>query len=144
MANCIPPWQPQFACKIERSNSRAEFCRIADPKKYPGKKEAYYTYAEGTSVAELYFQTNSTWFSTKDTEVEHPTDLTSSIGYGRGSYVYAFVVTEATGRSDFVRRAEIRVYDSIDAFSNQTKDNEIVRLKCDAQSIVADLPSIRP
>jgi hypothetical protein len=70
-ANCIPPWQTQFACNIPDRNARAEFCRIDDTKANPGKKEAYYSYATGSGPTELYFETDNTLFSTKDTDINH-------------------------------------------------------------------------
>ncbi len=143
-ANCVPPWQTQFACNVPERNARAEFCRIAEPKQHPDKKEAYYNYTVGTQPAELYFETDSTWFSTKDTEVDHPTDLTMAVGYARGQYVYAFVVTEDKREDDGIRDAEIRVYNSTETFTNDVKDNHVTKLYCDPLSIVADLPSIRP
>lgn len=144
LANCIPPWQTQFACNIPERNARAEFCRIAEPGEHPGKKEAYYSYVVGTKPAELYFETDSTWFSTKDTNIDHPTDLTMALGYARGDYVYAFVVTEDKREDDGIRDAEVRVYSSTEAFTNEVKDNHVSRLYCDPASIVADVPSIRP
>lgn len=144
LANCVPPWQMQFACNVPERNARAEFCRITDPQQHPGKKEAYYNYTVGTQPAELYFETDSTWFSTKDTEADHPTDLTMAVGYARGQYVYAFVLTEDKREDDGIRDAEIRVYDSTDAFTSDVKDNHVTKLYCDPRSIVADLPSIRP
>ena len=144
MANCIPPWQTQFACNIPERNARAEFCRIADPKAHPDKKEAYYNYVIGTKPSELYFETNSTWFSTKDTNINHPIDMTMAMGYARGDYVYAFVVTEDKRNADGIRDAEVRVYSSTDKFTNDTKDNETAKLYCDPASIIADQDSIRP
>jgi hypothetical protein len=38
----------------------------------------------------------------------------------------------------------VRVYKTIDAFSNDKKDTEIMRLYCDSASILADRDSIRP
>jgi hypothetical protein len=143
-ANCIPPWQTQFACNIPERNARAEFCHLADPKANPDKKEAYYTYAAGTEKAELYFETDSTWFSTKDTNINHPTDLTMALGYARGDYVYAFVVTQDKDDSSVIKSGEIRVYPSTDAFTNETKDTEIAKLYCEWSSILADSDSIRP
>ncbi|HEY4200858.1 MAG TPA: hypothetical protein VGM83_09870 [Devosiaceae bacterium] len=142
LANCVPPWQTQFACNLPEQAARAEFCRLSDP--IPGVKEAYYSYAVEAEPAELYFQTDSTYFSTKDTEIDHPTDLTMAIGYARENYVYAFVVTEDEREADGIRDAEVRVYSSIDAFTNDTKDTEITKLYCDPASILADLDSIRP
>lgn len=144
MANCIPPWQTQFACAIPERNARAEFCRIPDPAQHPDKKEAYYTYAVGAAPAELYFETDSTWFSTKDTDIDHPTDLTMAIGYAHGAYIYAFSVTEDKREPDGIRDAEIRVYSSADAFTSEARNTEESRLYCDPASILADLPSIRP
>lgn len=144
MANCIPPWQTQFACHIPERDARAEFCRIAEPTKHPGLMEAYYTYAVGAKPTALYFETNATWFSTKDTNIDHPTDMTMAIGYARGSYVYAFIVTEDSRDTDRIRDAEVRVYNSIDAFTSSVKDTEVQRLYCDASTILADIPSIRP
>lgn len=143
-ANCIPPWQTQFACNIPDRNARAEFCRIDDTKANPGKKEAYYSYATGSGPTELYFETDNTLFSTKDTDINHPTDMTMAIGYARGDYVYAFVVTEDNRIPDRIRDAEVRVYKTIDAFSNDKKDTEIMRLYCASASILADRDSIRP
>jgi hypothetical protein len=144
LANCVPPWQTQFACAIPERNARAEFCRIAEPAQHPGKKEAYYSYVVGTQPAELYFETDSTRFSTKETDVDHPTDLTMALGYARGDYVYAFVITQDKRLDDRIREADIRVYNSTDAFTNDVKGNEVIRLSCDPASIIADFPSIRP
>lgn len=66
-ANCIPPWQTHFACDIPERNARAEFCRIAAPSAHPDKNEGYYTYAVAAEPAELYFETDEIWFSTRDT-----------------------------------------------------------------------------
>ncbi len=143
-ANCIPPWRMQFACNIPERHARVEFCRLPEPGDHPGKKEAYYTYAVGAAAAELYFETDSTWFSTKDTEIDHPTDLTMAVGYAHGRYVYAFVVTEDKREADGIRQGEVRVYGSTDAFTNDTRDNELTRLACDPASILADRASIRP
>ncbi|MCT7663164.1 hypothetical protein [Shinella kummerowiae] len=144
LANCVPPWQTQFACNIPERNARAEFCRIAAPVDHPSKKEAYYIYVVGTAPAELYFETDSLWFSTKDMLVDHPTDLTMAVGFARADYVYAFVVTEDKREHDGIRDGEVRVYESTDAFTNDVKGNQVNTLYCDPESIVADLPSIRP
>ena len=144
MANCIPPWQTQFACNIPDRDARVEFCRIADPKAHPDKKEAYYNYVTGTKPSELYFETDSTWFSTKDTNIDHPTDMTMALGYARGEYVYAFVVTEDKRLGGAIRDAEVRVYSSTEKFTNDAKDNESARLYCDSKSIIADQDSIAP
>ncbi|WP_102960926.1 hypothetical protein [Mangrovicella endophytica] len=143
-ANCVPPWQTQFACEIPARNARAEFCRIMEPTAHPGLKEAYYTYAIGAGPTELYFETDQTYFSTKDTDIDHPTDMTMAVGYARGTYVYAFVTTEDSRDPDRIRDAEVRVYSTIDAFTNEDKDTEVLRLYCDAASIRANRDSIRP
>lgn len=144
MANCIPPWQVQFACHIPARDARAEFCRLADPADHPGLKEAYYSYAAGTNPAELYFQTDSIWFSTKDTDIDHPFDLTMALGYARGDYIYAFVVTEDSRAPGGIREAEVRVYGSAESFTSETRHTELVRLHCDPATILADRDSIRP
>ncbi|UXN75766.1 hypothetical protein N8D56_26350 (plasmid) [Devosia sp. A8/3-2] len=144
MANCIPPWKTHFACSIPEQDARAEFCRIADTKANPNKKEGYYTYSVGTEPTELYFETDSIWFSTKDTDIDHPTDLTMSMGYARDNWIYAFVITEDSREADGVRDAEVRVYSSTDDFTSSTKDTEVVKLHCDSSTILADLDSIAP
>jgi hypothetical protein len=93
MANCIPPWQTHFSCYIPERNAQAEFCRIADTDAHPGKKEGYYSYVVGAELAELYFETDRIGFSVKDTNIDHPTDMTMAMGYMRDDWVYAFVVT---------------------------------------------------
>jgi hypothetical protein len=67
-----------------------------------------------------------------------------AVGYARGAYVYAFVITQDKRLDDRIREADIRVYNSTDAFTNAVKGNEVLRLSCDPASIIADLPSIRP
>lgn len=144
LANCLPPWQTQFSCSIPEQGARAEFCHIANPQDHPEKKEAYYSYAVGTNPAELYFETDSTWFSTKDTQIDHPTDLVSAIGYAKNNWIYAFVLTEDNREPDGVRDAEVRVYSSIDSFTSATKDTEVARLYCEPSSILVDIPTVRP
>lgn len=144
LANCIPPWKTHFACSIPEQDARAEFCRIADTDAYPDKKEGYYTYSVGTEPTELYFETDSIWFSTKDTNIDHPTDFTQSMGYVRDKWVYAFVITEDSREAIGVRDAEVRVYSSTDDYSSSTKDNEVIKLYCDASTILDDLSIIAP
>ncbi|NPD13727.1 hypothetical protein HOY34_00750 [Xinfangfangia sp. D13-10-4-6] len=143
-ANCIPPWQVHFACDIPATNARAEFCRIADTAKHPGKKEAYYTYVVGDQPAELYFEASSVWFSVKDTNIDHPTDLTMAMGYPNGKWVYAFVVTEDKRLNGRIRDAEVRVYKSTDDFTSDQKDVEQLRLYCEPSSIIANQDMIAP
>ena len=143
-ANCIPPWQTHFSCSIPERDAQVEFCRIADTDAHPGKKEGYYTYVVGTEPAELYFETDLIGFSVKDTNIDHPTDLTMAMGYLRGDWVYAFVITQDSRLDDRVRDAEVRVYKSFDEFSNDDKDVEEVRLYCDSQSIIANQWLIGP
>ena len=144
LANCIPPWKTHFACSIPEQNARAEFCRIADTDAHPDKNEGYYTYSVGAEPTELYFETDSIWFSTKDTDINHPTDLTMAMGYARDKWVYAFTITEDSREASGVRDAEVRVYSSTDDFTSDTKDNEVTKLYCDASTILADLNSIAP
>lgn len=144
LANCLPPYQTQFACQIPERNARAEFCRLSDPAKHPKLKEGYYSYAVGAGPAELHFETNSIWFSTKDTDVDDPLGLTMAVGFALRSHVYAFVVIEDRADPDRIRAADVRVYSSIDAFTNDTKGTEIARLACEPSTIIADTASIRP
>ncbi|RKK01241.1 hypothetical protein EBE87_27670 [Pseudoroseomonas wenyumeiae] len=144
MANCIPPWQTQFACDIPERNARVEFCRIAEPRLHPGRAELYYTFVTGTRPAELYFEAESYIFSTKEMDADRPSEITSGIGYPRGNYVYAFFITEDRRRPGNVRDAEVRAYSSVDAFSNSKRSNDIIKLRCERSSIVADFDSIRP
>lgn len=65
-----------------------------------------------------------------------------AIGYARGNYVYAFVVSEEKQRGGRIRDAEVRVYPSVDACTNDVMGTAIDRLSCDPSSILAD--SIRP
>ncbi|MDS7594336.1 hypothetical protein [Agrobacterium tumefaciens] len=143
-ANCLPPWQTLFACDIARSSARAEFCEIADPESHKSLKSHYYTYVVGTKPAELYFEADGYYFSTKDTVVDHPTDLTMGVGLTNKNYVYSFFVTEDKKLDGKIREAEVRVYKSLDAFSNETRDNEQLRLQCDPGSIIANHENIRP
>ena len=83
-ANCIPPWQTQFACNIPERNVRVEFCHLADPKANPDKKEANYTYAAGTEKTEINFENESTRKSTKETNINHSTELHMALGNARG------------------------------------------------------------
>lgn len=144
VANRLPPYQTLFACQIPERNARAEFCRLPDPGKHPKLKEGHYSYAVGARPAELHFETNSIWFSTKDTDVDDPLGLTTAMGFALRSYVYAFVVTEDRADSDRILAADVRVYSSTDAFTNDTKGNEIARLACEPSTIIADTASIRP
>ncbi|WP_035201269.1 hypothetical protein [Agrobacterium tumefaciens] len=143
-ANCLPPWQTLFACNIMSSSARAEFCEIADTESHKSLKSHYYTYVVGTKPAELYFEADGYYFSTKDTVAGHPTDLAMGVGLLNKNYVYSFFVTEDKKLDGKIRDAEIRVYKSIDAFSSDTKDNEQLRLQCDPRSIVANQENIRP
>ncbi|WP_313615744.1 hypothetical protein [Agrobacterium sp.] len=143
-ANCIPPWQTLFACNIRGSEARAEFCEITDQESHKSLKSHYYTYAIGTKPAELYFEADGYYFSTKDTNPDHPTDLRMGVGLANKNYVYSFFVTEDKSSDGPVRDAEIRVYKSIDAFSNHTKDNEQARLQCEPGSVIANKDNIRP
>lgn len=143
-ANFLPPWQTAFACQILERGAWAEFCRLADPKAHPGFKEAYYSYAVGTRPAEFYFETDDIHFSTKDTEIDHPTDVAMAIDYVRGTYVYAYAVVQDVRTSTGVRDAEVRVYSSIDDFSNDVKDTQIDRLYCDSATILVDEEDLRP
>lgn len=143
-ANCIPPWETHFACDIPARDARAEFCRIADTEAHPGLKEGYYSYVTGTAPAELYFQTEEIWFSTKDYILDHPTDTTTAMGYRRGDYIYAFFLTEDTREADGIRDADVRVYTSPDDFSSSTPDTEILRLHCAPSTIRANLGLIAP
>lgn len=144
MANCIPPWQTLFACNIRGSEARAEFCEIAEPASHKSLKSHYYTYVVGTKPAELYFEADGYYFSTKDTIAGHPSDLTMGVGLANGNYVYSFFVTEDKRHDGPIREAEIRVYRSVDAFSNDIRDNEQLRLQCDPGSIIANQANIRP
>ncbi|WP_312950310.1 hypothetical protein [Agrobacterium sp.] len=143
-ANCMPPWQTLFACNIKGSEARAEFCEIADQESHKSLKSHYYTYVVGTKPAELYFEADGYYFSTKDTIAGHPSDLTMGVGLANKNYVYSFFVTEDKNDDGPVRDAEIRVYKSIDAFSNDTKNNEQLRLQCDPASVIANKDNIRP
>lgn len=143
-ANCIPPWQVLFACNIPQRDARAEFCLIPNTDAHPGKKQGYYTYVTGTKPAELYFEADGYYFSTKDTEVDHPTDLTMAVGFKRGDYVYSFTITEDERQPDGIRDGEVRVYSSLDAFTNDKKDTEVTKLYCDPASIIANRNEIRP
>lgn len=143
-ANCTPPWQTLFACNIPERDARAEFCKIADTKAHPGMKEVYYNYVVGTKPSQLYFQAEGYIFSTKDTDVNHPTDLTMAIGFPNGKHVYAFSVTEDSRLAGGYRDAQVRVYSSIDAFTSSEKDTELIKLYCDSSSIIADRNEIRP
>lgn len=143
-ANCMPPWQTLFACNIPERNARAEFCQIGDGAAHSGKKSAYYTYAVGPKPVELYFETDSYSFSTKDTDVDHPTDLTMGIGFVNKNYVYAFFVTEDKRLGGRIREANVRVYSSEASFSSEKKNTELQRLQCDPASILADQENIRP
>lgn len=144
MANCIPPWQTHFSCYIPDRNAQAEFCRIADTNAHPGKKEGYYSFVVGAEPAELYFETDMIGFSVKDTNIDHPTDLTMSMGYMRNDWVYAFVVTEDERLGGDIRDAEVRVYSSSDDFFSDEKDVEQVRLYCESGSIIANQDLIAP
>lgn len=143
-ANCIPPWQLHFACEIPERDASVEFCRIADTAKHPGLKEGYYSYVTGTGPADLYFQTDEIWFSTKDTNINHPTDLTMAMGYKHGPWVYGFTITQDSRIGDRIRDAEVRVYRSTDDFSSDVKDVEATRLYCDPDSIRANQDLIAP
>jgi len=143
-ANCIPPWQTHFACNITDKNARAEFCRIADTSGNPGKPEAYYTYTVGTEPVELYFESDNIWFSTKDFILEHQYDTSSGMGYVHGKMVYSFFVTQDERLNNRVREADVRVYRSIDDFTNRDRDLEVARLSCDPGSIVANTDMIAP
>ncbi|WP_338665920.1 hypothetical protein VQH23_12215 [Pararoseomonas sp. SCSIO 73927] len=144
MANCIPPWQTQFACNIPERNARVEFCRIAEPQRHPRRQEVYYTFVTGIGPAELHFEADGYIFSTKEVDTTRPSEITSGIGYPRGEYVYAFFVTEHSSRPGSVSNAEVRVYNSIDAFTNSKRDNEIARFRCQPSSVIADVANIRP
>jgi hypothetical protein len=78
----------------------------------------------GTKPAELYFEADDYYFSTKDTVAGHATDVVMGVGLLNKNYVYSFFVTEDKKLDGKIRDAEIRVYESIDAFSSDTKDNE--------------------
>lgn len=143
-ANCIPPWQTHFACNIPEKNARAEFCRIADTSSNPGKHEVYYTYAVGTEPAELYFESDTIRFSTKDFILEHQYDTDSGMGYVYGKMVYSFFVTQDERLNNRVREAEVRVYRSIDDFTSRDRDLEVARLYCDPNSIEANTDLIGP
>jgi hypothetical protein len=143
-ANCLPPWQTHFACDLPERNARAEFCRIAKPQQHPGVPEHYYSFVRGTQPAELYFQTDSYWFTTKDVDVNHPSSFRVGVGYARGNTVYAFFVNQRHSDQRIVGDAEVRVYESTDAFSSSTRDNEQLRLRCAPGSVVADTAAIAP
>lgn len=136
MANCIPPWQTLFACEIEGSEARAEFCQISEPQKHPTQSEGYYTFAHGPEMAELYFETNEVVASNKDAAHRQVSHFNPAIGFVRGGYVYAFF---ANGISDpGVEPVEIRVYDAVEKFMNDEPGNELERLVCDPASVVID------
>ena len=143
-ANCLPPWQTHFACDLPERNARAEFCRIANPDQHPGLREHSYSFVRGTAPAELYFQTDSYLFSTKDMDADHPTFFRVGVGYARGNTVYAFFVNQRHSDQRIVGEAEVRVYESIDAFSSLTRHTEQLSLRCAPGSVVADTAAIAP
>jgi hypothetical protein len=143
-ANCVPPWQTLFACDIPLTEGRAEFCELADPAAHKGKHAYYYSYSVSTEPAELHFETDDSYFSTKDTSADHPTDLTMGIGLVNTDYVYSFFVTEDKRLAGEIREASVRVYRSKEAFSSETLNNEVQRLQCKGDSIIANKADIRP
>ena len=143
-ANCISPWVTHFACEIEGKNSRAEFCRLRDTKQYPDKKEGYYTYADASGKTKLYFETDSIWFSTKDTNVDHPRDLAMAMGYKLKNYIYSFTVITDKDNTNIIRDAEVRVYKSTDDFTDTSHGKELNRLYCKPSSIIAEPDLIAP
>ena len=143
-ANCLPPWQTHFACDLPERNARAEFCRIAEPARHPGQPEHYYSFVRGTQPAELYFQTDSYRFTTKDMDPDHPHHFRVGVGYARGNTVYAFFVNQRRSDQRIVGDAEVRVYESTEAFSSLTRHNEQLSLRCAPGSVVADTAAIAP
>ncbi len=66
------------------------------------------------------------------------------VGYARGNTVYAFFVTQRGAELRVGGDAELRVYETVEAFTSSTPDTEILRLRCAPSSVIADSASIAP
>ena len=142
MANCIPPWQTLFACVIAGTDARAEFCQISEPEEHLTLSEGYYSFARGSAMAELYFETDELLASDKGAVETRMSHFNPAIGFVRGGYAYAFF-PNGTGDPG-VEPVEIRVYDTVEKFMNDEPGNEIQRLVCDPASVVIDPLAVIP
>ncbi|AXC49267.1 hypothetical protein DRW48_05830 [Paracoccus suum] len=137
-ANCAPPYATLFACDIPERNARVEFCEIRDDRPHPGRGDHSYNYSVGAAPAELYFEADGYYFSTKYMD----SGDTVGVGLKHGNYVYAFYVT---GKYlERVDSAQIQVFDSVDAFQSDAKEVEVERRYCAPGSIILNWDTIAP
>lgn len=143
-ANCPPPYSTLFACDIPERGARVEFCEVVRDEDVhaAGMPQFTYNYTVGTGPAELFFDANGYYFSTKYYDDDTPGRDTTGIGLKHGTYVYAvFISGEYLRRAD---KAQIHVYKSVDDFQSSAREIDIERRYCAPGSILVNWENIRP
>lgn len=138
-ANCPPPYATVFSCEIPERDARVEFCELPGVTDDPARFT--YNYTVGTAPAELFFEADGYYFSTKYYDAP---GMAETVGWGLkyGPMIYSvFIYGEYLGKPE---GAQIHVYDSVDAFGSEERENESERRYCDPASIRVNWDSIAP
>lgn len=138
-ANCPPPFTTMFACDIMGRQARVEFCAdtaTADT----GVARYSYNFTSGLGPAELYFETDGYYGSSKYMVDGIPHNTLGS-GLMNGDTVYSFFVTGYETRD--VESAQIHVYNSLADFQ-ENPESDIQRLYCVPGTVLIDWDGTGP
>lgn len=136
-ANCAPPFMTIFACDIMGRDARVEFC--ADNSPHGGQRYSY-NFTSGLGPAELYFEADGHYGSTKYMADGVPFNTLGS-GLMNGKTVYAFF---ATGyQTQNIESAQIHVYRSLEDFQSRP-ESDIQRLYCQPETVRIDWDNTGP
>lgn len=136
-----------FACDIPERDARVELCQIMtdEEAEAAGKKQFTYNYTVGNGPAELYFEDDGFWFSTKYMDAGGDPELkrtTVGVGLRNTPYIYAvFISGEYLGTAT---GAQVHVYKNEDDFTSDKREIEIERRYCDPATIRVDWSNIAP
>ena len=154
-ANCVPPMQTLFACDLENSGGRVEFCHeivseeTPTSSSVPGDRQSY-SFVRGIAPTELYFTPTTSMFRTLDTnsvdrKIYGPRASSFlTIGYQNVDYVYAVLLAVDEEYYNGNYGAEVRVFKNSDDFYKLETNTEVARLFCDAGSVIVDQGEFRP
>lgn len=154
-ANCLPPMQTLFACTLENTDTRVEFChevlkeRTENASSEPGDLQSY-SLARGTAPTELYFTPTTSYFNVIDASAIDKKIYGNGIknylviGYQNVDYIYAAFLGVSDGFYDGFYGAEVRVFENIDDFNNMQTGSEVARHFCSTESVIVNQYEFRP
>lgn len=154
-ANCLPPMQTLFACTLEDTDTRVEFCHqvlkesTANASSVPGDSQSY-SFARGTAPTELYFTPTTTIFHSIEASAIDRKIYGNGIkhflvtGYQNVDYIYAAFLGVSGNFYDGFYGAEVRVFENEDDFWKMQTGSEVARHFCKMDSVIVNQYEFRP